>query len=75
MHHCCIITYIILLYMKCTLPPPPSLQAKRSGVECVVVPEANQSDFEDLPDFIKQGLEVHFVKHYAEVYSIIFPQE
>lgn len=46
--------------------------AKRSGVTCVVLPSENKKDFDDLPDFIKEGLEVHFVNHYKEIYDIVF---
>jgi len=46
--------------------------AKRVGVTCVLLPAENKKDFDDLPDFIKEGLEVHFVNHYNETYDIIF---
>ena len=49
-----------------------SMQAKRAGVTCIVLPEANKRDVEELQDFIKEGVEFHFVKHYREVYDIIF---
>lgn len=49
------------------------MQAKRSDVSCIILPEANQRDFEDLPDFIKEGMETHFVNHYDQVFDIIFP--
>ena len=29
-------------------------------------------DFDDLPDFVKEGVEVHFVKQYPEVFDILF---
>jgi Lon-like ATP-dependent protease len=46
--------------------------AKRVGVTCVILPAENKKDFDDLPTFIKEGLEVHFVNHYREVYEIVF---
>ncbi|ODM97770.1 Lon protease, mitochondrial [Orchesella cincta] len=46
--------------------------AKRSGVTCVILPGENKKDFDDLPGFIKEGLEVHFVNHYKEIYDIVF---
>lgn len=48
------------------------LQAKRSGVKCIILPEENKKDFNDLPSFISEGLEVHFVNHIDEVYNIVF---
>lgn len=48
------------------------VQAKRADVTCVILPEENRRDVDDLPDFIKKGVEFHFVRHYSEVYDIIF---
>lgn len=47
-------------------------QAKRAGVHCIILPEANKRDFDDLPDFVREGVEIHFVKHYSEVFDILF---
>lgn len=46
--------------------------AKRVGVNCVILPAENKKDFDDLPTFIKDGLEVHFANHYRDVYDIVF---
>jgi len=48
-------------------------QAKRVGVKCVILPEENKKDYNDLPSYITEGLEVHFVNHYEDVYKIVFP--
>lgn len=50
-----------------------SLQAKRVGVKCIILPEENKKDFNDLPKYITEGLEVHFVSHYKQIYDIVFP--
>ena len=49
-------------------------QAKRAGVNCIILPEENRKDYSDLADFIKEGLEVHFVWHYDEVYKLVFEE-
>lgn len=49
-----------------------TIAAKRADVSCVILPDANIRDFEDLPEFIKKDLEVHFVKTYSEVFDILF---
>jgi ATP-dependent Lon protease len=36
------------------------------------MPDENQRDFNELKDFIKEGVEVHFVKNYEDIYKIIF---
>uniref|UniRef100_A0A8D8P8X3 Lon protease homolog, mitochondrial n=1 Tax=Culex pipiens TaxID=7175 RepID=A0A8D8P8X3_CULPI len=51
-----------------------TIAAKRSGVNCIILPEENKKDYTDLPSFITDGLEVHFVDHYSDVYKIVFPQ-
>ena len=38
----------------------------------VILPFENQKDYNDLQDFIKDGLQVHFAKTYDDVYKIIF---
>lgn len=47
--------------------------ARRSGLKTLIFPKENWADFEKLPEFIKEGLEPHFVTHYDEVYRIVFP--
>jgi Lon-like ATP-dependent protease len=49
------------------------IAAKRSGVKTIILPHENQKDFNELQDFIKEGLQVHFAKNYDDVFKIIFP--
>lgn len=49
-----------------------TIAAKRAGVDTIVLPDENRKDFADLPDFIREGLTVHFVSHYKEVFDIAF---
>lgn len=48
--------------------------AKRSGVKTVVLPKDNLRDYEELPDYIKKGVQIHFVEHYDEAFHIAFPE-
>ena len=41
---------------------------------CVILPEENRKDYSDLPDFVTQGLEVHFASHYSDIFSVVFPE-
>nr|XP_055105968.1 lon protease homolog, mitochondrial-like isoform X3 [Symphalangus syndactylus] len=52
-----------------------TIAAKRAGVTCIVLPAENKKDFYDLAAFITEGLEVHFVEHYREIFDIAFPDE
>ncbi|XP_034565997.1 lon protease homolog, mitochondrial [Notolabrus celidotus] len=51
-----------------------TIAARRAGVTCIVLPAENRKDFSDLPDYITEGLEVHFVDHYSQIYPVVFPQ-
>ena len=33
----------------------------------------DRKDYSDLPSYITDGLEVHFVDHYRDIYDIVFP--
>ena len=46
-----------------------TIAARRSGVTTILFPEGNRNDFSELSDDIKEGLEVHFVSTYEDVYK------
>lgn len=48
------------------------IAAKRVGIHELILPVSCQADFERLPDYIKAGLEVHYVKHFKDVVRIVF---
>lgn len=48
------------------------IAARRSNVTCVLLPAENKRDFTDLPSYITEGLEVHFVEDYKDVFNILF---
>lgn len=47
--------------------------ARRSNLQVLIFPKENQRDYDELPDYIKKGLTIHFVEHYDEVFKIAFP--
>jgi ATP-dependent Lon protease len=47
--------------------------ARRSGLKVLIFPKDNLRDYEELPDYIRKGLTIHFVEHYDEVFHIAFP--
>eukprot|EP00742_Colponemidia_sp_Colp-10_P008667 GILJ01009402.1.p1 GENE.GILJ01009402.1~~GILJ01009402.1.p1 ORF type:complete len:942 (+),score=162.96 GILJ01009402.1:294-2828(+) len=51
------------------------IAAKREGYSHIVVPALNKKDWDELPDFIRNGVNVHFVTVYSEIYRIIFGEE
>ncbi|KAM7012970.1 lon protease homolog, mitochondrial [Tautogolabrus adspersus] len=52
-----------------------TIAARRAGVTCIILPAENRKDFSDLPDYITQGIEVHFVDHYSQIYPVVFQQD
>lgn len=50
------------------------IAARRSGLDALIFPKDNQRDYDELPPYLKKGLEVHFVDHFDEVFRIAFPE-
>ena len=48
------------------------IAARRQKISTLVLPEANQGDYDELPDYLKEGLEVHFAKNFGEVFQVCF---
>ena len=48
------------------------LAAKRQKIRHVILPAANRRDWEEVPDHIRRGIEVHFVEQFEEVVDLLF---
>ena len=48
------------------------IAARRIGIPELILPAANQGDFDELPEHLRKGLNVHFVAHYRDVVDIVF---
>jgi ATP-dependent Lon protease len=48
------------------------IAARRVKVFEIILPNANQKDFDELPDHIKEGVTVHFAKTYKDVVKVVF---
>jgi ATP-dependent Lon protease len=48
------------------------IAARRVNIFELILPSAVKGDYTELPRHIKEGLTVHFVDHYDEVYDIVF---
>uniref|UniRef100_A0A7S3P6J3 Lon protease homolog, mitochondrial n=1 Tax=Amphora coffeiformis TaxID=265554 RepID=A0A7S3P6J3_9STRA len=46
--------------------------ARRSGITTVVLPKACDRDFDEIPDYLKEGLTVHYADDYKQVYEVCF---
>ena len=48
------------------------IAARRVKIFELILPHANQKDFDELPDHIKEGVTVHYAKIYKDVAKVIF---
>ncbi|MHB0774627.1 endopeptidase La [Halomonas sp. WWR20] len=48
------------------------IAARRSDIFELILPEANKRDFDELPDYLKEGVTVHFAKVYKDVAKVVF---
>lgn len=52
-----------------------TVAAIRSGLDTLIFPDENKRDYDELPAYIREGIkEVHFVKHFDDVFKIAFPK-
>jgi len=49
-----------------------TIASRRAGLTTLIFPAENRKDYDDLPEYLREGLEVHFVKTYPEVFKIAF---
>lgn len=49
-----------------------TIGAKRVGIKELIFPIDNKKDFEELPDYIKNGLTVHFADYFEDVLKVAF---
>ena len=48
------------------------IAARRQKIFELILPEANRGSYEELPDYLKEGLTVHFAKRYGDVAKVLF---
>ena len=48
------------------------IAARRARITEVILPFANKGDYEALPDHLREGITVHFVRSFREVFDIVF---
>ncbi|MGJ3257230.1 MAG: S16 family serine protease, partial [Alcanivorax sp.] len=48
------------------------IAARRVGIREVILPDACRRDFDELPEYLKDGLTVHFAKQYDDVFQILW---
>jgi ATP-dependent Lon protease len=48
------------------------IAARRSKIMELILPHGNRRDFEELPDYLRDGINVHFARTYREVFEYVF---
>jgi len=48
------------------------IAARRAGIKEILLPEDNRGEFEEVPEHVRKGLTIHFVKRFSEVVPLLF---
>jgi ATP-dependent Lon protease len=48
------------------------IAAKRTGLKELILPAANRGDYEEIPDYVRDGMTVHFASTYADIIPLVF---
>lgn len=48
------------------------IAARRASIRELLLPEANKGDYEEIPDYIREGITVHFADRFADVEPLLF---
>ncbi|CBZ54901.1 hypothetical protein NCLIV_053270 [Neospora caninum Liverpool] len=51
------------------------IAARRENVNTLIFPKANEREFDELPEDVREGLSVHFASTYDDVYRVAFGAE
>lgn len=49
------------------------IAARRSGIKEIIFPKENGRDLDEIPEYLKKGINIHFVDKYDDVFKIAFP--
>ena len=48
------------------------IAARRNRIMEVILPQANRRDFDELPEYVRKGMKVHFIASFGDVLDVIF---
>ncbi|MCF7982774.1 MAG: endopeptidase La [Thiohalocapsa sp.] len=48
------------------------IAARRAGIKEIILPEDNRGEFEEVPEHIRKGLDVHFASRFVDVVPLLF---
>jgi len=47
-----------------------TMAARRAGIKTIIFPHENKRDFDELPEYLKDGIDAHFASDYEEVFDV-----
>jgi ATP-dependent Lon protease len=50
------------------------IAARRVKIMELILPFGNRRDFEELPDYLREGINVHFARNFREVFEFVFDE-
>jgi ATP-dependent Lon protease len=50
-----------------------TIAARRVGIKELILPIDNMKDFEELPEYIKEGIKVHYADYFYDVLKVAYP--
>lgn len=50
------------------------IAARRSGIYELILPEDNRRDYDELPDYLKEGMTTHFARRFSDVAAVALPE-
>lgn len=48
------------------------IAARRIGIKQLILPEENRKDYDELPDYLKEDMVLHFARHFDDVAKLTF---
>jgi ATP-dependent Lon protease len=48
------------------------IAARRVGIRELILPAANRKDVDELPDYLREGMSVHYAARYDDVFEVAF---
>ena len=48
------------------------IAARRANIRELILPETNRGDYEEIPDYIREGIIVHFASRFSDVVPLLF---
>lgn len=48
------------------------IAARRQSIHELILPEDNRGEYEELPDYLKEGMQIHFASHFRDVADRLF---